>query len=95
MEIERRFLIGELPPPESLPEPTAILQGYLETGAAGTEVRLRHRRNRFSLTIKTGTGLRRREAEVSLSAGQFEDLWPATEGRRVEKTAMRSGIGVG
>ncbi len=30
--------------------------------------------------------MRRRELEVEISPAQFEALWPATEGRRIEKT---------
>jgi adenylate cyclase len=38
------------------------------------------------LTVKHGSGLTRAEAEVELARGQFEALWPTTEGRRVYKT---------
>ena len=85
MEIERKFLIDEPPPPGSLPEPAVILQGYVDTGATAVEVRLRRQGDRFFLTIKTGFGLARAESDVELTAKQFEELWPCTEGRRLEK----------
>jgi CYTH domain-containing protein len=85
MEIERKFLLAELPPPESLPEPTGIVQGYVDTGVSGTEVRLRRKGNVCFLTLKSGSGLQRQESEVELTTAQFDVLWPSTEGRRVEK----------
>jgi CYTH domain-containing protein len=48
-------------------------------------VRLRRRAERWFLTVKSAGGLVRGEREVELSQEQFEALWPATEGRRVEK----------
>ena len=49
-------------------------------------MRLRRAGERLLLTAKRGGGLAREEAEVALSGEQFERLWPATIGRRVEKT---------
>jgi CYTH domain-containing protein len=48
-------------------------------------VRLRRRGARCWLTVKRGEGLARDELEVELSPEQFEALWPATDGRRLEK----------
>lgn len=50
------------------------------------EVRLRRDGEVPRMTVKRGHGLSREETEVDLSEGQFEELWPLTEGRRVEKT---------
>jgi CYTH domain-containing protein len=63
---------------------TFIEQGYLVLG--GSEVRLRRRGADLFLTLKSSGGLIRREVEVALSPEQFEVLWVATEGRRLEKT---------
>jgi CYTH domain-containing protein len=63
-----------------------IDQGYVAIGADGAEVRLRRRGSRRFLTTKSGAGLVREELEVELTPEQYEVLWPATEGRRVEKT---------
>ncbi len=41
---------------------------------------------RHVLTAKSGSGLVRREIERSISAAAFEAAWPATVGRRIEKT---------
>ncbi len=86
MEIERKFLLAELPGNLLAHRSRAITQGYLAIGADGSEVRVRRAGERLLLTAKRGGGLVRAEAEVELSAEQFERLWPATEGRRVEKT---------
>jgi CYTH domain-containing protein len=54
-------------------------------------VRIRAQDDRFTLTVKRGSGLVREEYEVPLEARQFEALWPATEGQRVEKCRHRIG----
>ena len=41
------------------------------------------------VTIKTGRGLARTEVEVPITASAAEALWPATEGRRVQKVRYR------
>lgn len=85
VEIERKWLIDE-PPAEALAAPgDQIDQGYLAVTEDGTEVRLRRRGERCYLTVKSAGGLVRGEREVEISADQFEALWPATEGCRVEK----------
>ena len=95
MEIERKFLVSGLPSglsgvPEGLPEGLALDQGYLVIGDGGSsEVRLRREPGRLSLTVKHGRGLVRGEYEVELSVAQFDALWPATVGRRLEKTRSR------
>ena len=44
---------------------------------------------RFLHTIKSGSGLVRREEEREISLAAFEAAWPATAGRRLEKTRWR------
>lgn len=85
LEVERKWLVHQ-PPAEALAvagEP--IDQGYLAIAQDGTEVRLRRRGERCFLTVKSAGGLVRGEREVEISPEQFEVLWPATAGRRVEK----------
>ncbi len=86
VEIERKWLVPEVPL-EALggPPPDAIQQGYLTIGKDGAETRVRRRGDRCFLTVKSGSGMVRAEHEVELSESQFEILWPATEGRRLEK----------
>ena len=84
-EIERKFLVAEAPPGLERYPHEAIRQGYLALSEDGTEVRLRHKADRFFQTIKQGEGLQRTEVEIPLARPQFEALWPLTEGKRVEK----------
>lgn len=44
---------------------------------------------RFIHTLKSGSGLVRREAERELVREAFEAAWPLTEGRRIEKVRWR------
>jgi CYTH domain-containing protein len=84
-EIERKFLVDELPADLDRHPATEIHQGYLAVEDDGTEVRVRRRGEEDFLTAKRGRGLVRDEAEVPLAAEAFERLWPLTAGRRVEK----------
>lgn len=86
MEIERKWLVRD-PPEEALrTSGEAILQGYLAIAADGSEVRLRRRGRRCSLTVKSGEGMARAEVEIELNDEQFGVLWPMTQTRRLEKT---------
>ncbi len=84
MEIERKFLVAHMPPGLSCAPSKRLRQGYLATGPGG-EVRVRDAGGSMTLTVKSGVGMTREETEIPLTVGQFEVLWPATEGRRVEK----------
>jgi CYTH domain-containing protein/CHAD domain-containing protein len=81
-EIERKFLVTEMPRAESAR--AAIEQGYLALDE-NTEVRLRRAGDELFLTAKGGHGEVREEVEVSLDPRSFEALWPLTAGRRVRK----------
>ena len=92
-EIERKFLIRELP--EQLAEfpHVEISQGYLVSLDDGLQVRLRKSNENYSLTYKRGVGNVREEREVELTPMQFGALWPATEGKRLEKTRYDIPLG--
>jgi CYTH domain-containing protein len=83
MEIERKFLVVAVP--EGDFASASIRQGYVAIAADGGEVRVRDRDGECTLTVKHGRGVVREEHETVISAELFEALWPATEGRRVEK----------
>jgi adenylate cyclase len=85
VEIERKWLVPDAPASVLKVDGEAIDQGYLVVDPDGGEVRVRRRAGRFSLTVKAGRGLARSEHEIALTGEQFDALWPATEGRRVEK----------
>jgi adenylate cyclase len=87
VEIERKFLVERLPAELDRRTGRRIEQGYLAIGSDGSEARIRRLGGEAcSLTVKQGVGMVRSEAEVTLDGGQFAVLWPATEGRRLEKT---------
>ena len=90
-EIERKYLLRELPPAAHEAPAVEIQQGYLP----GTRLveRLRHvRRNgdsQWCRTVKSGTGVSRLELEEETSRELFERIWPLTAGRRVVKRRYR------
>jgi adenylate cyclase len=84
-EIERKFLVRNLPPDVERGRSEAIAQGYLAIAEGGLEVRVRRRGERAFLTIKKGSGRVRVEEELEIDAERFARLWPLTEGRRLEK----------
>lgn len=87
LEIERKFLLRELPGWLSESDADPIRQGYVALDAE-TEVRVREHGDLRTLTVKRGGGLVRAEVEVELDRERFESLWPLTEGRRVVKRRL-------
>ncbi len=85
VEVERKFIVSELPPDLGRFPSEPISQGYLAIGEGGLEVRVRRRGEGTTLTVKKGLGRTRREEEIGLGPEEFRRLWPLTEGRRVEK----------
>ena len=85
MEVERKWLVRELPPGfDDLPS-RPIRQGYLALEPDGREVRVRDDGGKYVLTVKSAGDMARSEDEIELSEQQFATLWPLTEGRRIEK----------
>jgi CYTH domain-containing protein/CHAD domain-containing protein len=85
VEIERKFIVNELPPEIERFPSEPISQGYVTIGEGAHEVRLRRRGESSTLTVKKGLGRTRREEEIALEPEQFQRLWPLTEDHRVEK----------
>jgi adenylate cyclase len=85
VEIERKFLVSTLPNLQKL-EAFQVRQGYLTSVADSVEVRLRQKGAAYFMTLKSGAGLQRLEYEILIDKSQFDALWPATDGRRIEKT---------
>jgi len=81
-EIERKFLVKQLPEKLKRRRHYPIAQGYLASEPGGRHVRLRKKGKTASLTFKVGRGAHREEREVKLSPKQFAALWPGTAGRR-------------
>lgn len=84
LEIERKFLLRQVPADLDLSMGVRILQGYLCL-EEGREIRIRSMARQYTMTIKEGQGLTRRETEIELDPKQFEDLWQCTLGRRIDK----------
>lgn len=82
-EIERKFLIKNLP--ENLESFTKheIKQGYISTNPT---IRVRQWDNNYILTIKGGGLMKKIEYELDLSKEQFDNLWQKVEGNTIEKT---------
>ncbi len=91
-EIERKFLVEEMPRAESAE--TTIEQGYLALDERG-EVRLRRIDGELLLTAKGGHGEVREEVELPIEPSAFEALWPLTAGRRVRKVRHYVPLGEG
>ena len=92
-EIERKFLVRELPENLETFSSSQISQGYLVSLDDGLQVRLRSKDEKYTLTYKRGLGNVREEREVALTAEQFATLWPATEGKRLSKTRYEIPFG--
>ncbi|HXC65868.1 MAG TPA: CYTH domain-containing protein [Nitrospiraceae bacterium] len=83
-EIERKWLVHDLPGLGDL-KCEQIIQGYLSISSDGVEIRIRRKGDDCFETVKSQGVLTRNELEVEISQDQFLALWPATEGRRLEK----------
>ena len=92
VEIERKFLVATLPHLH-MPEPVLVRQGYLTAAEDTVEIRLRQKVDACFMTLKSGTGWQRSEYEIMIDRSQFDVLWPATDGRRVEKTRYPGRLG--
>jgi len=92
VEIERKYLLRELP---DFPKPMTTLdidQGYLP--GVNLIERLRRQRNekgdvQHFRTVKLGSGIERLELEDETDEALFQYLWELTKGRRVKKVRYR------
>jgi CYTH domain-containing protein len=91
-EIERKFLLPELPGTLRLARGETINQGYLALDG-DTEVRVRTGSAAPKVTIKSGRGEVRTEVELPVAGADAKALWELTEGRRLEKTRRRMRVG--
>lgn len=86
VEIERKFVVAELPAAIADHPGQRIEQGYLAIAADGVEVRVRRRGGQATLTVKSGPGQVRTEEEISIEERRFDSLWRLTDGRRISKS---------
>ncbi|MEM7009110.1 MAG: CYTH domain-containing protein [Thermodesulfobacteriota bacterium] len=92
-EIERKFLVNELPTNLQNYPKHEINQGYIRIEDDGTEERVRKKGSKHMHTIKSGKGLIRQESERVISKEEFEKLWPSTLGKRITKTRYEINFG--
>ena len=88
-EFERKFVVSYVP--EGLLDTrksVVIRQGYLAT-ERDKHIRIRDEGGHYTMTVKQGMGLKRRDTRIELNAAQFNDLWPLTQNMRVEKKRYR------
>jgi adenylate cyclase len=85
VEIERKFLVAADPNGAAVKAREAIRQGYVAVAGDGSELRVRAIDDSRPLTVKSGGSAIRAEHEIEIGAELFDELWPLTEGRRVEK----------
>jgi adenylate cyclase len=86
-EIERKFRVDAVPA-DLAGSGDRLRQGYVALDGSA-EVRIRIAEGGATLTVKSGSGLRRVEVEVVVSQEQADELWLLSEGRRVQKTRQR------
>lgn len=82
VEIERKYLIREIPFSLDYFEFRMIEQGYLCTSPV---VRIRRDNDRYELTYKSGGLMKRREENMPLSKGAYEHLVTKVDGRLIQK----------
>ncbi len=92
-EIERKFLVREMPARfQDFPQ-AEIEQGYLAIEPDHVQVRMRKAGDNLSLTYKRNAAYSREEREVTLTPEQFAVLWPGTADRRLRKTRYDIPLG--
>lgn len=87
VEVERKFLLRQMPPAVRVSPSLEIEVGWLPGVRISERVRrviASGREQRFR-TINAGVGAGRLEVEEEVTAPVFDHLWPLTEGRRVLK----------
>mgnify|MGYP002803261926 CR=1 FL=1 len=86
MEIERKFLVRELPGPLEQYEHAALEQGYLCTDPV---VRVRREGEEYYLTYKGGGKMIREEYNLPLNETAYQHLIAKADGFRIRKTRYR------
>jgi CYTH domain-containing protein len=92
-EIERKFLVKDLPEGLAKRPCSPIVQGYLPVENRRFQIRLRREAAKRLLTIKCGHGRARFEAEFAIPKKDFDSLWDLTAGRRIAKKRFRLPAG--
>jgi CYTH domain-containing protein len=88
LEIEKRFLIKELPDLPKKEKGILFRMGYLTSDKEGAEIRIRQAGKSYYMTVITPDAKKKGELEIRISQEQFENLWKGTKGRRVRKRRL-------
>lgn len=86
-EIERKFIVNELPGGLIIQRSAEIKQGYICWNDL-REVRCRQIDDEYFLTIKSKGNLVRDEYEITISEEQFLKIWHTTKGAQIFKQRM-------
>ena len=89
MEIERKFLVKEMPFLDDC-EKSEIVQGYI---SLTPETRIRKRDNQYYLTIKGEGDVVREETEKEVTEKEGKELFSQVESKLIEKTRYLINIG--
>lgn len=89
MEIERKFLVKEMPCLDGC-EKSEIVQGYI---SLTPETRIRKRDNQYYLTIKGEGDVVREETEKEVTEKEGKELFSRVESKLIEKTRYLINIG--
>lgn len=88
VEIERKFVLSNIPGTEVLGTGEVLRQGYVaEEGDVTVRIRITDRA--ATLTVKGGSGLTRTEVEAPISIDDAQALWSHTTGRRIDEQRHR------
>ena len=82
MEIERKYLVKEIPFSLESFDVRIIEQGYLCTAPV---VRIRRDNDKYELTYKSGGLMKRREENLPLNQAAYEHLVAKVDGRLIQK----------
>lgn len=87
-EIEKKFLIYSIPETVDILETKEIHQTYLALGDEELRVRkaIKNGKEKYTLTIKRGSGLVREEIETEISSSTYEQLLSSTNKKPLIKT---------
>jgi CYTH domain-containing protein len=86
MEIERKFLVKQMPEKLDSYERVDIVQGYIFFDPA---LRLRMQGDTYIITMKSSGGLIRQEYEMEISKDEFDSMWNKIDGCAIHKTRYK------
>lgn len=81
MEIERKYLVSQLPDLQQYTQKT-IVQGYISTDPV---IRIRQMGSTYCLCMKSQGHMIREEFELAITKEQFDNLWHKVEFTAIEK----------